>query len=998
MTELPETSRGAISALLAKYEGLTLRQRRAYNETQTRNDFIDPLFAVLGWDMRNVQRNEVDFEAPVSGGRADYAFKVNGIVRFYLEAKQLDEDIHNPEYAKQVITYAYNKGVTWAVLCNFAGLQVFNAEWETPDLSQARVLNLTFESYLQAASPLGLLSREALLSGDLDRHAQTWGGMRPRLPVEKSLFAQLKQWRERLFNGISRMRSDLSREQVDEAIQRLLNRLIFIRTCEDRRIEDAFLRASLHQWQQRAVPDGLAAMIEKIFADYDGSYDSDLFAPLAWADEVLKIGGALDDILVDVLRGLYEPPRSLAAYDFSVIDADVLGRVYEQYLGHVAGVTRERAIRRQSQLALGLDVPEIRVEAKREKRKEHGIYYTPKWVVDYIVKQTLARYLEEHSHHENLNVRVLDAASGSGSFLIGAFDALLRYHSEVEGKPVSDLDHYHRLGILTRNIYGVDLDRQAVEIARLNLMLRCVAKRETLPSLKDNIIQGNSLISGGEAELRPHFGDAWRQKHPLNWEQEFPEIMGQGGFDLVIGNPPYVRIQTLDRQEADYYRRNFATAFGSFDIYILFIEQAIRLLKPGGYLGFITSGKFLKSDYGKKLCHDIHNTCTVEEIIDLSALQVFEEATTYPILLILRKGKAEKLLYYSLLRKDPPPGGGLGDAGDRLERVASQHALTKGFWPPQEDGDPLTDKLFAKAVPLREVADKTFVGLQTSADKVYVLDRLGEKDGLLTVRSSQTRSRYELEGALLKPLLSGQNTHRYSSPATGQLLLFPYDVRDGKAALIGPEEFENMYPRCWAYLNENRQVLEEREGGKMRREQWYAYVYPKNLALHDLAKLAIPRLIHRLHAFFDSKGEYYLDNVDVGGLLLKEATPENYSYVAGLLNGRLLDFYHAQISPPFRGGFRSANRQFLEPLPIRRIDFNSPDDKQMHDRLVALVERMLELHKRLAAKGEVHDQERAHMEHEIALTDREIDNLVYDLYELTEEERKLVEEHGVNGC
>jgi hypothetical protein len=237
----------------------------------------------------------------------------------------------------------------------------------------------------------------------------------------------------------------------------------------------------------------------------------------------------------------------------------------------------------------------------------------------------------------------------------------------------------------------------------------------------------------------------------------------------------------------------------------------------------------------------------------------------------------------------------------------------------------------------------------------------------------------------------GKDIERYGFPAPKQFLLFPYKISAGKAELISAEEFASVYPNCWEYLLQNREALENRERGKMRHERWYAFGRTQNLALHDRRKIAIPRLISRLAAVYDRDGYFYLDNVDVGGLVLKEQSDSNYLYIAGLLNSRLLDYYLHLISVPFRGGFYSANRQFLEPLPIRRIDFDNPTDKKMHDDLVVLVDKMLELNRRLAPIRNTDCNEKNELVREIKRTDEEIDNFVYDLYGLTEEERKIVE-------
>jgi len=977
-----EEARQELAKLVDKYQSLTPSAIRKYTEADTRRIFIMPLFHALGWDV--YRREEVAEEVKAGTGRVDYVFKLHGVSQFYLEAKALRAELTRPEYVKQAITYAYNRGIIWAGLTDFEGLLVYNAQTGRP------FINLSWDSYLKDFDDLWLLSRESLENNVLNEKAEKYGALPPRLGVEQRLFNQLRHWREELFSQLYHYNPNLTFSQIDEVIQRLFNRLIFIRTCEDRKIEDRVLLGTVHEWRSGGRKRELVEVLHSIFRDYDGYYDSDLFA-LHLADQVFIEGMTIEGII----NGLYEVPSGIASYDFSLIGADVLGTVYEQYLGHVATVVKQRAKEAQIRMDLGYPVePSFELTAKKQRRKEHGIYYTPRFVTDYIVKETVGRFLKERSHNEILNIKILDPACGSGSFLIRACDELLNYHAYRSGKSVTELDQWERLPILIKNIFGVDLDMQAVEIARLNLLLRSLAKREILPSLADNIRQGNSLISGTEEELRGYFGDNWQAKKPFNWEQEFEDIMVDAAFDVIIGNPPYVRIQTLPRDEADYYRGYYESAFGSFDIYILFLEQAIKLLKPGGRLGFITSGKFLKADYGKRIQQLLHQNCTVESIIDLSAQQVFAEATTYPVIIVLKKGTEDKLLRYSFIPADIDLSKTtqLIDISILPTTTTNQEAVVKGIWPPIGSDDTLLAKLAQNTVPLGELSERIFQGLVTSADKVYTLEKRGEpSEGIIKVYSHSLEQELKLESALLKPLLSGKDIEQYSSPIPNRLLLFPYKVMEGKAELILPQEFASAYPKCWEYLLQNRETLENREQGKMRHERWYAYVYPKNLALHNRRKMAIPRLVSRLAAICDSEGHFYLDNVDVGGLILKEKDDAQYLYILGLLNSKLLDFYLHRISVPFRGGFYSANRQFLEPLPIHHINFDNPAEKKMHDDLVALVNKMLELNKRLAPIRNTPCNERDELLREINHTDNEIDNLVYDLYGLSEKERIVIE-------
>ena len=293
---------------------------------------------------------------------------------------------------------------------------------------------------------------------------------------------------------------------------------------------------------------------------------------------------------------------------------------------------------------------------------------------------------------------------------------------------------------------------------------------------------------------------------------------------------------------------------------------------------------------------------------------------------------------------------------------------------------------------LGDMASSVFQGLITGADSVYILEDRGPSSSQLRNVFSRAESReFELEASLLKPLLSGTHVARYSVRRTSNLLLFPYELHADHAVPIPSAEFVHRFPRIWAYLDGHRKALEARDRGKMAHDLWYTFVRTQSLALHQYTKLAIPRLVQDLQAYYDEDGSFYLDNVDVGGVLLKEGARENYLYALALLNSQLLNFCFRQISVPFRGGFRSANRQFISPLPIKAVDPANPKDKACHDQLLALVQRMLDLHQRLPAKGNVRDEERAHIEREIARTDREIDDLVYDLYGLTAAERDLVE-------
>ncbi|MBI4297040.1 MAG: N-6 DNA methylase [Chloroflexi bacterium] len=962
MVTSQEEARQSIQELVERFRQQTQRGPRL-NERQTAASYIEPLFEALGWAVRNPE--EVSLEVTIAGDRADYTFRLNGVTRFIVEAKAPHRDLNDPAFKKQAITYAYNKGVNWAILTNFARLMVFHAE------SERQFLNLSLDDYLSSFDKLWLLSKEAFASGAFQKEAQAYGAMLPQIPVEKSLFEQLRQWREELFSQILQYKyKDTSRlplaERIraDELIQHLLNRLIFIRNAEDRGLEENRLRAELHQWRSSGHKGHLIERLRSIFHDFAQSYDSDLFPKSndPWDETFVD-----DKLLGQIVEGLYDRPGKMAGYDFKAIGADVLGSIYEQYLGHVAQVVKERSRLNQAQTTLpGMERPTIRLEEMPQRRKAQGIYYTPRWVVDYIVRQTVGRFLAEHTHDEILHMKILDPACGSGSFLIRAYDELLRYHARVRSKGPGELPQEDRLPILTGNIYGVDLDDQAVQIARLNLLLRALARRETLPSLAENIRRGNSLISGGAAELKPYFKDAWRDKHPFNWGQGFPEIMRRGGFDVVIGNPPYLGFQGIG-EDKRFYRDHYGCAIGRFDLYMPFIEKGLSLLKEGGLLGFICPTNFMKRQHGWALRKFLQDEVQIDTIVDFEHGQVFEGAINYTCILVLRKTKPEghAIAYYP---------GGIDKGGYEVR----QSALSRSGWvfvPPDHQG--LIKRIeAAPATPLGDLTEGIYEGVVTGENSVFLLLR-------------NEAHKLGLEQSLIHPAIQGKHIERYFLEPLTHVLIYPYKDVDDKSVVISEDELREAYPKVYQYLYRRKSDLGGRGYFERSNKAWYELWNERGFGRQAVRKIVVQEIAAGAKFASSTAQQFYMDTVC--SIILKDRSIGYERFVVGLLNSKLLEYYYKRITVPKMGGFYIYKTMFLKRLPIRRIDFANPEDKALHDRLVALVERMLEFHRR-KADSSLPQSEREDMERDIARTDGEIDDLVYDLYGFTREERRLVEE------
>ena len=620
-----ENAKQRIKELVDNYIRLAEEKRIGkYNEEMTKKDFILPLFEALGWNVYN-KPNKTDYvsaEETISKKRVDYGFKINGIPKFLLEAKAIPKDLNKTKYAVQAINYSWHKGCTWAVLTDFEGIKVFNAEWKSENVSENLFLDLNWSNYLDYFDDLWLLSKDSFEKGLLDKKAERYGKKSKKISVDKQLLADFTRFREMLSKDITKLNQDkgLTEEELDESVQRILDRLIFIRNCEDRELEAKELMPAVREWESRGIKGQLLKLLRAVFDYFNDQYNSKLFQKHL-CDEL----DVSDEVLNEVVNGLYQTKDKTVYYDFSAIEADVLGSIYEQYLGHILKKTAKRA----------------KVTESHVRRKEHGIYYTPPYIVDYIVRNTLGDLLKRKRPKDVEKIRVLDPACGSGSFLIKSFDILNEYWKDKDKDYAqAQLDttgqgttFTRKVKVLQNNIFGVDLDKQAVEIAQLNLLLKIAEKGHRLPLLQQNIKCGNSLIDDPEFA-----GDK-----AFDWEEEFKEIEEEGGFDVVIGNPPYVSIKGIDFNIRRYYEVKYTTAIGRFDLYALFIDRAFQLVRNRGFISFIMPAKYLNNiqfAQSRKLLIENGNISVV--FIDD---KVFSDASVDSIIIVFQKTNKKKKTY-----------------------------------------------------------------------------------------------------------------------------------------------------------------------------------------------------------------------------------------------------------------------------------------------------------------------------------------------------------------
>jgi len=892
-----------IKALTEKYQEIVKEGRvNKYNEEMTKKDFILPLFEALGW--KTADSREVSAEEKISKKRVDYGFRINGIPKFFLEAKSLKEDLDFPKFIEQAINYSWLKCCTWAILTNFETIRIFNAEWKTDRPFQNHFRTIHCSNFVTRFDELWLLSRESFESGTLDEEAERLAKKTKRMRVDKQLWADLSRFREILSKSITKLNQtkELSQEDLDEAIQRILDRLIFIRSCEDRELEAKILISNLREWENKGKGQ-LIKSLREVFSSFKTTYNSEIFAP-SECDE-LEID---NDSLHEIVEGLYYTKDTLGSYDFSAIDADILGNIYEQYLGHILRKTKKRA----------------KLKENHTHRKQQGIYYTPTYIVDYIVESTVGELLK-NKKVDVRKVRVLDPACGSGSFLIKAFDFLYENYAKSDKGKQALLDFKTgimfkmEVQILLNNIFGVDLDKQAVEITRLNILLRIAEKGQRLPLLRQNIKLGNSLSEDEEVA-----GD-----RAFKWNDEFEAIMNEGGFDIVVGNPPYLDSEEMVRTQPEFrraYGNTFLTAKGNWDIFCIFLEKGISLLKDGGYLGMIVPNKLLSADYATEIRNLMENYRIIA-VRDYSSIPVFQ-ASVYPIVVIMQKVASKRNI---LIAESMESYAGGVRVRNRIEIDQKDLHTAQNTWA----------HIFGDS---GKVSDKILLHSE-------MLENIGDISGAASVSEA-----YELKGIISE--LSNQKSYfrfintgtidRYSS--LWGVFKTAY-IKSSYAKPIVPKESLNAF-------------------SSNRYEQAQA------------TKIIIGGMNKRLEAYLDEGN--YLAGKSTTIVLPRKMNPK---VLLAILNSKLMTFFYKDSfkSLSLAGGFMRVGPPQIKKLPIRMVS------KQIQEAIVPLVDKMIALNERLNEIYFKKTDEHVRIDEELEKTDLKIDDLVYDIYGLTNAEKQIIE-------
>ncbi len=957
-------------AIIEKLVNRYAEQQKAYhaadyNETKTRRDFIDPFFKALGWDMDNEQdvaepyrevihEDKVKIQGKVKA--PDYGFRLQGAKDrlFFVEAKKPSVPLKtNKEAAFQVRRYGWNSRVAVSILTNFEEFIVYDCSKKpnaNDSTSVARLKTISYDQFLQEFDFIyDTFSREAVVKGRFDTYVKSDTAKKGTVTPDKDFVNSLEEWRRFIAIDVARNNLKLNEDELNFAVQLIIDRLIFLRFCEDRGVE--------HYGQLKsAVAKGSAyEQLHDIFIAADDKYNSGLFD--FDKDKITQGLKVTNKVIKGIIDDMYYP---LSQYDFKALPVEVLGNAYEQFLGKVIRINKaHHAV----------------IEEKPEVRKAGGVFYTPQYIVDYIVENTVGKLIAGKTPKEIEKIKIVDPACGSGSFLLGAFDYLLKFHQNYYHQnppsaksgiitPIGTLSTAEKKKILLNNIYGVDLDANAVEVSKLSLLLKCMEgeteasikqqitmfNERVLPDLDNNIKDGNSLVDTDIYDSELDFGEEKKIK-PFSWKKQFSEIFKQGGFDAVIGNPPYVR-QELFTSLKSYLESHYKVYDGTADLYSYFFEKGIDLLKQNGFFGIIVANKWMRSNYGKPLRVWLKNR-NITEIIDFGDLPVFQGAIAYPCIFISennQKNKKTNIVNVKTLDFDS------------LTKYINSNKITIELSNLDNDGWQLTsnnekkilDKIKSKGVSLdKYVNQNIYYGIKTGLNEAFVIDEE-------TKRSLIKENKNSAE--LIKPFLTGRDIKRYQTLISAQYLIFTRKGTDIE-----------KYPAIKKHLNKFKSKLSARAGS----QAWFELqASPESVDRYEKTKIIFPAIVKSASFTLDKNKHYSNDKTTV---ILSEDL-----FLLGILNSKACDYFIKSIASTKQGGYFEYKPMYVSKSPIP--DATEKDKKSIQELVKTILTLNNEL-KEIKLQTKI-DQIKQRIEH----AEDKINQLVYELYDLTSEEITVIEE------
>jgi N-6 DNA Methylase/TaqI-like C-terminal specificity domain len=933
---------------------------KKYSEAQLRVDFINPFLKCFGWDVDNetkktqlyrevIQEESIDVEEEnkITKKNPDYTLKLLGQRTLFVEAKKACIDITKEKApAFQTRRYGWSANLPFSILTNFDYLVIYDCTLK-PELSDNASNNrykiYYYEDFLKKIDEIySLLSIDSVKDGSLDIVANT------QLKGEESFDAhflnQIENWRQKLAENVVANNIALNQEEINFLIQRLINKIIFLRICEDREIEKYETLKNTSSYEE----------LKSIFIYSDKKYNSGLFS---YIEEDLAQKITIENqVLIDIFSQLYYP---ISPYDFSVIDSDILSQIYEQYLGN--------------KIELASDYS-VSIVQEPEVVASNGVVPTPKRIVRQIIIETLEPLFSEIDFEKSLSFKIADICCGSGTFLLSVFDYIIHFREQFYLLSGNDnegcltetnfkelrlsLQEKHK--ILKDNIFGVDINPYAVEVANFSLLLRLIENenaisiqsfldctgKKVLPSLDENIKCGNSLLDDNYFKfdaLAEEDDELLYKINPFNWEIEFPFLKRTKGFDAIVGNPPYVRIQNFVKyspEEIEYYRSNVSPYTYSkkdlFDKYYLFIERAITLINVGGRIGYIVPHKFFIVKGGKKLREFVTSNTSIERIIHFGVTQLFPNRSTYTAIVVLYKGQKENIEFS---RVDNLASLEVFNTTNVIKY--SKNNFDSSPWVfVSEKANNLFNRITSslETLSLKSIAEIP-VGLQTSADSIFIF--IPSKEDNKYFYFSKENKEYKIEKNICQPCLYDVSFNGFDTISANSQMIFPYEIQGDNALIILESALRNKYPSCWAYLNIFKKELAKRNINGSA-PLWYQYGRSQSLTkFHKTEKIVFPVLSTAPSYIIDKSNFQFTGGGNGPYYSITSNSTYSIYYLIGLLNHPVLEAMVKSRASEFRGEYYSHGKQFIENLPIKTIDFNNHIEKKAYSEICTKVKAII---------------------------------------------------------
>ena len=1019
---------------------------RELKEEQFQEGFLKELFVgIFGYIITpNENYNLIpELKNPKDNRKVDGALIFNQVVKCVIELKGTNTtDLGKVE--TQAFSYKNNQpGCKYVVTSNFEKLR-FHVE----DATEFIEFNL-FELSQDEFNLMYLCLSSTNIENDIPQKIKSESLSQEDL-ITKNFYKDYSSFKRELFNNLIELNQDFDKLILFKKSQKLLDRLLFLFFGEDKfLLPPNSVRLILDDWKdliERDVEIPLYDRFKKYFGYLNTGFKGNRYDVFPYNGGLFKPDDVLDKILIDD-NLFYDHTKKLSEYDFeSEIDVNILGHIFENSLSEIEEISNE--------LIKG------ELDKTSSKRKKDGVFYTPKYITKYIVDNTIGKLCEKKKLELKINeedyitdkkrikktikglsdklneyrnwllqLSICDPACGSGAFLNQSLNYLIkehRYIDELQAKlfgdslVLSDIEN----SILENNLFGVDINEESVEITKLSLWLRTAQPNRKLNSLSSNIKCGNSLVDKPIEGLKNYF----------KWEEEFPKVFEKGGFDVIIGNPPYVRKQGLMKHYPEmcvFYESKYVSATANYDLYTLFMEESYRLINNKGIVSFILPHKFLVSDFGEGIRTFFKENTAVENLVHFGSELVFKDAATYTCIVDLTKTSKEKVNF----KKINPKNLSKPIVWDTMSYIN----LSSNNWDLQSKKVfDVVEKLKQQPFKVADIFEKIFQGIASGGDKFFTLELIKSKGQTGIFYSQMLNEKIEIEFGILKPFVKGNQISKYQNIENTLYTVFPYTIVENKTISLSFTQIESDYPLAASYFKKNENFLRGREKGRFNNDnEWFLFSRKQGINEVEYPKIMTQEISLGCNMTYDERGGFYHPTT-IYSFVKNQKFKVDDKFYLGILNSKVMWFFLKNTGTELGGGYFRFKTNYLKPFPlpevpsnsdiiIKNVNFILSRNKELQEvslKFQRTLQRRFEIDKlpkklqdwyelpfenfikelrkmkiklSLSEESEWEDfftqesKKTLEIKDSIDKTDKEIDAMVYQLYNLSREEIEIIE-------